>query len=67
MYTIKELCAKSGLSIATLLYYESIGLLSAEGRSNSNYRLYSDASIKRLERICTYRDAGVPLNDIDEF
>lgn len=64
MYTIKELCAKSGLSRATLLYYESIGLLSAEGRSNSNYRLYSDDSIKWLERICTYRDAGVPLNDI---
>ena len=53
-----------GLSRTALLYYESIGLLSAEARSGSNYRLYSNASAKRLERICAYRDAGVPLAKI---
>ena len=64
MYTIRELCKRSGLSRTALLYYESIGLLTAEARSESNYRLYSDESAARLEKICTYRDAGVPLADI---
>ena len=64
MYTIRELCKKSGLSRTALLYYESIGLLTPEARSESNYRLYSDNLSKRLEKICTYRDAGVPLADI---
>jgi DNA-binding transcriptional MerR regulator len=64
MYTIRELCKRSGLSRTALLHYESIGLLTAEERNESNYRLYSDASAKRLEKICTYRDAGVPLAEI---
>ncbi|MCL1805781.1 MAG: MerR family transcriptional regulator [Clostridiales bacterium] len=64
MYTIRNLCERSGLSRTALLYYESIGLLRAEARSESNYRLYSDDSAERLEKICTYRDAGVPLADI---
>ena len=64
MYTIRELSKKSGLSRTALLYYESIGLLTEEAHSDSNYRLYSDDSLKRLERICTYRDAGVPLAEI---
>ena len=64
MYTIRELGKMFGLSRTALLYYESIGLLSAEARSDSNYRLYSDESAKRLERICTYKDAGVPLAEI---
>jgi len=53
-----------GLSRTALLYYESVGLLHAEARSSANYRLYSDVSAKRLERICTYKDAGVPLKKI---
>lgn len=64
MYTVKELSKKSGLSRTALLYYESIALLSAESRSESNYRLYSEDSVRCLERICIYRDAGVPLNEI---
>ena len=64
MYTIRELCKESRLSRTALLYYESIGLLTPEARSESNYRLYSDDSLERLERICTYRDAGVPLAEI---
>ena len=64
MYTIRKLCKKSGLSRTALLYYESIGLLRAEARSESNYRLYSDISAERLDKICTYRDAGVPLAEI---
>ena len=64
MYTIRELGRMFGLSRTALLYYESIGLLPAEARSEANYRLYSDDSAKRLERICTYKDAGVPLAKI---
>jgi len=64
MFTIKELSKESGLSRTALLYYESIGLLAPEARSESNYRLYGEDSLKRLSRICTYRDAGVPLSEI---
>jgi len=64
MYTIKQLCVKSGLSRSTLLYYDSLGLVSPSARSGANYRLYAEDDVKRLERVCIYREAGVTLEEI---
>ena len=38
---ISDLAARSGISAHTLRYYEKTGLLSASGRSENNYRSYS--------------------------
>lgn len=67
MYTIRDLCEKSGLSRSTLLYYDSIGILSPSSRNDANYRLYSEEALMQLERICTYREAGVPLEEINKI
>ena len=67
MYTIKQLCIKSGLSRSTLLYYDSLSLVSPASRSDANYRLYSDDDLKRLERVCIYREAGVSLGEIGQI
>ena len=64
MYTIKQLCLKAGLSRSTLLYYDSLGLVSPSARSQANYRLYSDDDVRRLERVCLYKEAGVSLEEI---
>nr|WP_281253654.1 MerR family transcriptional regulator [Sporomusa silvacetica] len=55
------------LSRSTLLYYNSIGLLVSSGRTTANYRTYSEADCQRLEQICIYREAGLPLNKIKEL
>lgn len=67
MYGIAQLVKKSGLSRSTLLYYDSVGLLKASGRTGSNYRRYSDEDIKRLEQIRIYRKAGLPIEDIKKI
>lgn len=64
MMTIGQLARRFGLSRSTLLYYDSIGLLSPSRRSRANYRLYSEADIRRMELIDIYRKAGLPLADI---
>ncbi len=64
MYSIGALCREFGLSRSTLLYYDTIGLLTASERTHSNYRQYSEEDKKRLSRICAFREAGVPLNQI---
>ena len=64
MFTIGQLAKKYGLSRSTLLYYDSIGLLSPSGRSESNYRLYSRQDLERMERIRLFRSAGLPLEAI---
>lgn len=62
-YRITELARACGLSRSTLLHYDRIGLLSASDRSHANYRIYTHADRRRLERICQYRSAGLPLAD----
>jgi len=54
-YTVGRLGELCGISRSTLLYYDSLGLLSPSGRSPSGYRLYSEADRARLERILAFR------------
>ena len=62
--TVTNLARACGLSRSTLLYYESIGLMTRPRRTAGNYRAYSPRDLERLRQICIYRDAGVPLADI---
>lgn len=64
MYTVGKFAKLFGLSRSTLLYYDEIGILSPSARSASNYRLYSDDDVRRMERINIYRGAGLPLDAI---
>ena len=45
-------------------YYEEIGLLVASERSDAGHRLYADADVERLYRICLLRRLGLPLGEI---
>ena len=62
--TVTNLARACMLSRSTRLYYESIGLLARPRRTAGNYRAYTPKDVERLQQICVYRDAGVPLADI---
>lgn len=62
--SISELAGRFGLSRSTLLYYDRIGLLRAEGRSATGYRRYGACEEKRLQRICELRKTGMAMRDI---
>ena len=64
MLTVGQMARRFGLSRSTLLYYDSIGLLSPSERSAANYRLYAQSDVERMEAIALYRQAGLPLADI---
>jgi len=56
MRTIKEVSRLAGVSIRTLHYYDSIGLLSPEKETESGYRLYDDTDLERLQQILLFRE-----------
>ncbi|WP_307197101.1 MerR family transcriptional regulator [Neobacillus niacini] len=58
-----ELAEIAMVSKRTIDYYTSIGLLSAE-RSKSNYRIYSDESLKDLKFIEECKSLHYPLDEI---
>ena len=64
MFTIGYVSKKYSLSRSTLIYYDKIGILSPSGRSEANYRLYSDADLERMNRIQLFRSAGLSLEAI---
>jgi len=63
-YRITELGRRFDLSRSTLLYYDRIGLLRPNGRTQADYRLYTQEDLIRLERICFFREAGLSLSEI---
>ena len=64
MYTISQIAKKFNLSRTTLLYYESINLFEPSEVSDNNYRLYSEKDCVLLNKICMFRDMGIPLKKI---
>jgi len=64
MFTIGQVAKKYSLSRSTLIYYDSIGILTPSSRSNSNYRLYSKNDLKKIDKILLYRNAGLTINSI---
>lgn len=68
LFTIEQVATRTGFTKRTLRYYEEVGLLPPTGRTEGNYRRYSEADIERLERIKNLRDLlGFSLSDIREI
>ena len=62
--TIGELATLSGVTIRTLRHYDRIGLLPPDQVTEAGYRLYSEASLRRLHSILLLRETGLPLESI---
>ena len=67
MMKINEVSKLSGVSIRTLQYYDSIGLLKPAGYTDADYRLYDDAAIERLQMILLFKELEFPLKDIKKI
>ena len=67
MMTVNEVSKLAGVSIRTLQYYDSIGLLKPAEYTESGYRLYDDAAMERLQQILLFRELEFPLKEIKEI
>lgn len=64
-YTIEQVSTRLDVTKRTLRYYEEVGLLPPTGRTEGNYRRYSENDIRLLERIKELRDLlGFSLTEI---
>jgi MerR family transcriptional regulator, copper efflux regulator len=65
--TIGQLADLSGVSTATLRYYERVGLLPAPQRTAAGYRLYPRQTVNRLHIVRNAQRFGFSLNEIAKF
>jgi len=64
MKTVKEVSKLTGVSVRTLHHYDAIGLLKPAKVTEAGYRLYDDASLRRLHTILLLRQLQFPLKEI---
>jgi len=64
LYRIGELSKTANVSQRTIDYYTKLGLIHPEKRSTTNYRLYSDETLLRLERIEHMKKEKYSLDEI---
>lgn len=63
-YRIGEAASRSGLTPATIRFYEDIGLLERARRSDSGYRTYGKEDLRKLRLIANARALGIAIDDI---
>lgn len=62
--TVKEMSARTGVSVRTLHHYDQIGLLKPAQVTEAGYRLYDEECLRRLHTILIYRELQFPLREI---
>lgn len=63
-YTTGEIARLCSVSVRTVQYYDSRGILIPSALSEGGRRLYGEADVKRLRIICFLRDAGISIGGI---
>jgi DNA-binding transcriptional MerR regulator len=64
MLPIREIAARSGVSVHTLRYYEREGLLPRPDRSPSGYRLYPPEAVRRVRLVRVLRSLGFRVREL---
>ena len=64
---IKEVSSRYDVTARTLRYYEDMGLITSLRSDDYAYRMYDEASIKRLEQILILRRLNISIKDIQRI
>jgi len=63
-YTTGEIAKLCGVSVRTVQYYDTRGILTPSNLTEGGRRLYSEADLKQMRIICFLRETGLPINSI---
>jgi DNA-binding transcriptional MerR regulator/DNA-directed RNA polymerase subunit RPC12/RpoP len=66
-YTTGEIAKLCGVSVRTVQYYDTRGILTPSELSEGGRRLYSETDLQRMKIICFLRELDLPLNSIGEL
>ncbi len=66
-YTTGEIAKLCGVTVRTVQYYDTRGILVPSGFSEGGRRLYSESDLRRMKLICFLRELNLPINSIGEL
>lgn len=66
-YTTGEIAKLCGVTVRTVQYYDTRGLLVPSKLSEGGRRLYSEEDLKMMQIICFLRELGLPIDSISQL
>ena len=66
-YTTGEMAKLCGVTVRTVQYYDTRGILIPSALSEGGRRLYSEDDLKRLKVICFLRELDIPIEAISQI
>ena len=66
-YTTGEIAKLCGVTVRTVQYYDTRGILIPTELTEGGRRLYSEDDLKRMKIICFLRDLGLPIDSISQL
>ena len=66
-YTTGEVAKLCGVTVRTVQYYDTRGILVPAQLTEGGRRLYSEDDLKRMKVICFLRDLGLPIDSISQI
>ncbi len=66
-YTTGELAKLCGVTVRTVQYYDTRGILIPSELSEGGRRLYSEDDVKRMKVICFLRELDIPIDAISQI
>ncbi len=66
-YTTGEIAKLCGVSVRTVQYYDTRGILVPSATTDGGRRLYSEGDLGRMKIICYLRDLGLPIDSIKKL
>ena len=66
-YTTGEIAKRCGVTVRTVQYYDSRGILSPSAISDGGRRLYGEEDLQKLKVICFLRELDLPISSIGKL
>lgn len=66
-YTTGEIAKLCGVTVRTVQYYDTRGILTPSELTEGGRRLYSEDDLRRMKIICFLRELNIPINSIGEL
>lgn len=66
-YTTGEIAKLCGVTVRTVQYYDSRGILVPAELSEGGRRLYSETDVRKMKIICFLRELGIPIGAISQI
>ena len=66
-YTTGEIAKLCGVTVRTVQYYDTRGILIPSALSEGGRRLYSEEDLRQMKIICFLRELGLPIDSIGQL